>query len=124
MELSIRTLEQRLQERMEKSTLVQFLDEGIGSVLGTHGERSGRVEVGVRKGGGREQRKEGKEAEGGEGEEGGEGKEEVVMVEVREVFPTAAVVMVYVCKVSVLRKEVSLLKRNQSFMEHGAFGAL
>ena len=50
-ELSIRTLEQRLQERMEKSTFVQFLDEGIGSVLGTHGERSGRAEVGVGKGG-------------------------------------------------------------------------
>ena len=35
-ELSIRTLEQRLRERMEKSTLVQSLDEGIGSVLGSY----------------------------------------------------------------------------------------
>ena len=61
---------------MEKSTLVQFLDEGIGSVLGTHGERSGRVEVGVRKGGrrgGREGTKEGREGSGGRGGRGGRG---------------------------------------------------
>ena len=49
------------------------------------------------------------------------------------VSPTAVVVMVYVWKVRVCfartlsRKtiiEVSLPKRNQSFMEHGTFGAL
>ena len=71
----------------------------------------GGQELGWEEGGGEEEGreqgeegKEGKEEEGGEGEEGvegGEGQEEVVMVKVGVVSPTAVVVMVYVWKVRV-----------------------
>ena len=64
----------------------------------------GWEDLGWEEGGGEEEGKEeegGEREEGEEGVEGGEGQEEVVMVKVGVVSPTAVVVMVYVWKVRV-----------------------
>ena len=64
----------------------------------------GGQDLGWEEGGGEEEGKEeegGEREEGEEGVEGGEGQEEVVMVKVGVVSPTAVVVMVYVWKVRV-----------------------